>query len=215
MNKAAPDNARQSRGTLVGAVCATAVVLVVLATVAAVALFGKPTATAGAPVPDPDHRAAVTVPAPPGSDKPAPTPTTGEPTTREPEPNDADAALAELKGQADDDRQAVEALDDLWVPQLSAKRPGLVAKGVRYDYVEILRDFRTTQDRYPEALLLYSGDYSSFRYGDFWITIEPLPYADGVSANGWCDGQGIPVDDCYAKMISHTVGYEGATLLRG
>lgn len=207
MYTAVPNNARKSRGTLVGALCAGAVVLVVLAAVAAVALFGKPTTTAGAPVPDPDHQVAESA-----------APSTEPPATEEkpaPEPNDADAALAELQGLVDADRPEVETLAELWVPQLSAKRPGLVVNGVRYDYVEILRDFRTTQARYPEALLLYSGDYSSFKYGDFWITIEPLPFTDGESANGWCDGQGIPVDDCYAKMISHTVGYEGATLLRG
>jgi hypothetical protein len=133
----------------------------------------------------------------------------------EPEPDDAATALAELQRQREEDRPEVEALVGQWVPQLSAKRPGLVVNGITYDYVEILRDFRSTSARYPDALLLFSGDYSSFRYGDFWITVVPRPHADGPATNTWCDTEGIPVDDCYAKMISHTVAYTDATELRG
>ncbi|MCT2588264.1 hypothetical protein [Actinophytocola gossypii] len=132
----------------------------------------------------------------------------------EPEPDDDASALAELQRLRDEDRPEVEALVEQWVPQLSAKRPGLVVNGITYDHLEILRDFLGTQARYPDALLLFSGDYSSFRYGNFWITVVPLPQLDGPAANLWCDAEGIPVDDCYAKMISHTTGYADATELR-
>lgn len=133
----------------------------------------------------------------------------------EPAPDDDTSALAELQRLREQHRPDVETLVGQWVPQLSAKRPGLVANGITYDYVAILQDFRATQARYPDALLLFSGDYSSFRYGDFWITVVPRPYTDGPTTNNWCDTEGIPVDDCYAKMISRTVGYADATDLRG
>lgn len=198
-------------GSRAGVVAAVFVTVAVLAVVAAFALFTKPAATAGAPVADPDFRPTVTVAAPPSSDQPArPLPEEQPP----PSPDAADTALAELQVILDADRPIVETLVGQWVPQLSAKRPGMVVEDVTYDHVEILRDFRATQARYPDALLLFSGEYSSFKHGDFWITVEPLPHFDGQSANAWCDGEGIPVDDCYAKMISHTVGYEGATMLR-
>jgi hypothetical protein len=198
----------QSHAGVIAALSATVTVLV---GVAAFLVFARPGAIAGTPVADPDFRPAIDIPAPPSSsDEPVIVPTPDD--TPVPEP--VDSALAELQLIVDADRSTVESLVGQWVPQLSAKRPGMVVRDITYDYVEILRDYRSTQARYPDALLLYSGDYSSFKYGDFWITIEPLPYFDGLSANGWCDGQGIPVDDCYAKMISHTVGYEGATLLR-
>lgn len=198
----------QSRAGVIGALCATVAVLAVVA----FAVFAKPGVTAGAPVADPDFRPVADVPAPASSDEPTNRPVPEDPP--EPTPEADETALAGLRGILDADRSAVEALVGQWVPQLSAKRPGMLVQGVAYDYVEILRDFRATQARYPDALLLFSGEYSSFKYGDFWITIEPLPYYDGQSANAWCDGEGIPVDDCYAKMISHTVGYDGATMLR-
>ncbi len=202
--------ARQSRSGVIGALCAT---VVVLATVAAVALFGKTTTTAGTPVADPGYRPPADAP---GPVRPAPTsdpaPKAPAPVTSEPA---ADTALAELDALLAADRPEVEALVGRWVPQLSAKRPGLRAKGITYDQVEILRDFREIQARHPDALLLYSGEYSSFKADDFWVTVVPAPYDSGASANTWCDGWNIPVDDCYAKLISHTVGYDGATVLRG
>jgi hypothetical protein len=196
----------RSPAGVIGALGAT---VAVLAGVAAFVVFAKPGVVAGFPTADPDFRPVVVVPVPDGSDESLPTPE--DTPTVEP----VDAALAELQLIRDADRSMAESLVGQWVPQLSAKRPGMVVAGVTYDYVEILRDYRETQASYPDALLLYSGEYSSFKYDDFWITVEPLPHYDGPSANAWCDGQGIPVDDCYAKMISHTVGYEGATLLRG
>lgn len=192
---------------VIGALSAT---LTVLAGVAAFVVFAKPGVIAGTPMADPDFRPAVNIPAPSSSDEPVTIPTPEDTPTAEP----VDSALAELQLIRDADRPIAESLVGQWVPQLSAKRPGMVVDGVTYDYVEILRDYRATQARYPDALLLFSGEYTSFKYGDFWITIEPLPYYDGPSANTWCDEQGIPFDDCYAKMISHTVGYEGATKLR-
>lgn len=155
-----------SRLTAFGVLGAT---VAVLAAIAGVTLVAPPT-TAGRPAADVNHR-------PPTAATPTTTVGATSVTTSPPssEPTDADTALVELNRQLDADRPAVEALVGQWVPQLSAKRPGLVAKGVRYDHVAILRDFRSTRARYPGALLLFSGEYSSFRHGDFWITVVPLP----------------------------------------
>lgn len=206
-----PPTGGGSHRVLIGLVTGGVVAVAVIATatlIGASTNTGDPTA---APVYNPPGEVTVyqtaEVPTVPGqTSEPTPTPTT--------EPADPTDALAELQRQRDADHLDVEALVDQWVPQLSAKRPGLVANGITYDYVEILRDFRATQARYPDALLLFSGDYSSFRYGDFWITVVPRPQLDGTSTNIWCDTEGIPIDDCYAKMISHTQGYEAATELR-
>jgi serine/threonine-protein kinase len=135
-------------------------------------------------------------------------------TTSLTEPVDDTAVRAELDRQVAVDRPAAEALVGNWIPQLSAKRPGLVVNSTTFDLMGVLRDFRALQARYPEVLLLYSSDYSSFRFDDFWITVMPLPQPDGETANAWCDSQGIGLEDCYAKLISHTQGYEESTLLR-
>jgi hypothetical protein len=44
--------------------------------------------------------------------------------------------------------------------------------------------------------------------------IVPQPYADGESANQWCDDAGFAPADCFAKFLSHTGGSTGTTLLR-
>jgi hypothetical protein len=205
-------NGGQSHSGVIGALVAT---VVVLGMVAAVAVFGRTTTTAGTPTADPAYRPQANTPA-----QVAPPETTtvteqAPPPTDEPddEPSEADAH-AELDTIVDADRPVVESLVDWWVPQLSSKRPGLEADGITYDYRAILLDFRRLQVTHPDALLLYSGDYTSFRYGDFWITVVPYPYDNGASANGWCDSENIPADDCYAKLISHTTGYPNATLPR-
>jgi hypothetical protein len=208
---------RPSHSGVIGALVAT---VVVLGMVAAVAVFGRTTTTAGTPTADPAYRPQANTPAqvaPPETTtvtEQAPPLTTepGEP-TESGEPTEADAH-AELNAIVDAHRPVVESLVGWWLPQLSSKRPGLEADGITYDYREILRDFRRTQTSHPDALLLYSGDYTSFKYGDFWITVVPYPSDDGASANSWCDSENIPADGCYAKLISHTVGYPNATLPR-
>lgn len=123
-------------------------------------------------------------------------------------------ARALLQRQVDQDRSEVERLVGSWLPQLSAKKPGTVANGITHDYDTIWADFLANRQRHPEALLLWSGDYSSFRYADFWITLVPQQFSDGASANAWCDSYGIAKDDCYAKRLMHTGGYAGNTMLR-
>jgi serine/threonine-protein kinase len=213
-----PIPARQSGNAVLGAVAAGIAVLAVVAAVALVTFVHQPT-IAGSPsaapyqrpvAPAPDTEDSTDSPEPSTETEPAPE----QPPATQAEPTTPQAALAELRSLLRDDRPAVETLADQWVPQLSAKRPGMVVNGITYDYVEILRDFRAIQERYPDALLLFSGEYTSFKYGNFWITVVPSPQYNGESANAWCDGEGIGPDDCYAKMISHTVGYDGATLPR-
>lgn len=123
-------------------------------------------------------------------------------------------ARTSLQQEAELDRPKVAQLIGYWVPQLSAKKPGMVANGVTYDYDSIWADFVTNRQSHPEALLLWSGDYPSFKYPDFWITVVPEQFGDGDSANTWCDSYGIGKDDCYAKRIMRTGGYNGNTVLR-
>ncbi|WP_410564527.1 zinc ribbon domain-containing protein [Amycolatopsis sp. cmx-4-61] len=138
-----------------------------------------------------------------------PFPSTPESTSESP----ADSRTL-LQRQVEQNRSAVEQLVGSWLPQLSAKKPGIVANGVTQDYDTIWSDFLANRQRHPEALLLWSGDYASFRYPDFWVTVVPQQYSDGSSANAWCDSYGIAKDDCYAKRLMHTGGYSGNTLLR-
>src|ERR1044072_1242316 len=131
----------------------------------------------------------------------APTYPTTEDTTA---PSDPQDAKAELEAIADRDQPAVDLLAGSWVPQLSAKKPGLVADGITYDYPAILRNYLDLRAKYADVLLLRSGDFTSFKFDNFWITVHNQSYSDGQSANSLCDGESIPTDDCYAKLLSHS-----------
>jgi hypothetical protein len=139
---------------------------------------------------------------------------TTAPATPDPRPSDEDSARQLLDAQVANDRPQVEALASAWVPQLSSKRLGLVADGTTYDHRAIWADFTNLRARYPEALLLWSGDYSSFLQANFWVTVVPRSYSSGESANSWCDSAGIDKDGCFAKRITHAGGYAGSTVHR-
>jgi serine/threonine-protein kinase len=201
-----------------GAKPALIVGLVLLAAIAGVGIaVGVARHSAAAPQPDAAGPAvAVTssvarpplAVAPPESDSPVPS------STQPPPPQSNAAAKADLDGELDQDRNAADTLVGSWIPQLSSKRPGLVADGITYDYLSIWADFQRLRTAYPTALLIWSGDYVSFKSPDFYVTVVPQPFPDGPSANQWCDGAGLAPDDCYAKLLSHDGGSSNTTLLR-
>jgi hypothetical protein len=191
----------------VGIGTAAAVVLIAVLLTAISGNSGTSSTTNKNPGSMPEYRAPV---APAVS---APTSTTKM--INEPTPlTDPAAARAALESQVAADRTGVEALVGYWVPQLSSKKPGLRVNGTVYDYPAIWQEFVNTRSRYPDVMLLWSGNFSVYQLGDFWVTIKPLPSTDGADANAWCDSQYIPKDDCYAKLISHSHPYAGATLHR-
>ncbi|HEX3789799.1 MAG TPA: hypothetical protein VHW44_18170 [Pseudonocardiaceae bacterium] len=138
-------------------------------------------------------------------------PTDDERSAGQPSVTDESSALAALQQEVNSDRDAVEQLVGEWVPQLSSKSDGLVADGMTYDYEAIWQDFQSKRQTDPEALLLWSGDYSSFSLRNFWVTVAPVPSGTPVAANSWCDDQGLGINDCFAKLISHIAGPSGST----
>ncbi|MFD8500753.1 hypothetical protein [Amycolatopsis sp. NPDC059657] len=101
-----------------------------------------------------------------------------------------------------------------WVAQLSSKQPGTVAHGMRYDTDMILSEHLTLRSRYPGSLLVWTGDWPSYKNPDYWATVGGTVYATPEAANAWCDQQGFPKDDCYAKRLRTTGGPDGNTKLR-
>jgi hypothetical protein len=129
-------------------------------------------------------------------------------------PSDEASAQTALRQQVDTDRAQAESLGERWVPQLSSKNHGLVADGTTYDYRAIWADFTTTRQSYPSALLLWSGDYTSFTKGDFWVTVVSTSFGSGAEANDWCVAEHLDADHCFAKLVSHSHGPKGSTLPR-
>jgi hypothetical protein len=119
-----------------------------------------------------------------------------------------------LRQQSQVDSSAVEALVGQWVPQLSSKAVGTQDNGILYDNAAILSHYRTLKSQYPSALLLLSDSYSTFKKQGYWVIVLAQGYGTGAEANTWCASAGLDANNCFAKLISHTAGPQGATLNR-
>ncbi len=125
------------------------------------------------------------------------------------------AALDGLRVLAAADQPVIAStLANRWVPQISSKQPGLVAEGLTWTASDILREHLDLRQRYPEARLVWSGDWRTFKTPDWWVTIVGIPSNDAGSALSWCVTQGFDADHCYAKIVSATLEREGTTVLR-
>ncbi|WP_410608181.1 hypothetical protein [Amycolatopsis sp. lyj-109] len=123
-------------------------------------------------------------------------------------------ARTQLEQRVVEDRASVEALVGSWVPEVSAKKVGLVVSGTTFDYPAILAEHRHLLAVYPQALLLKSQDYQTFRLPDYWVTVVAIPFTTAAGANTWCDNMGIGPSDCLAARLTHTAGSQGNTVTR-
>ena len=125
------------------------------------------------------------------------------------------AAKAELDRLVDADRPAANSLIlDQWVPQVSAKKAGVLdkANGRTYTWQTSLQDYRDWKSRYADALLLLSSEYSTFAADGFYITVVPRTFGSGPAATSWCRSEGLAVPDrCLGKIVSKTRGTSGTT----
>jgi hypothetical protein len=122
------------------------------------------------------------------------------------------ASLDALHAIADSDRMAVQdQLSDRWIPQLSSKRPGLIADGITWNSDATLSEHLRLRAQYPDVRLLWSGDWSTFSAADFWVTVAGVVYAEPDAAVGWCQSQELDHDHCYGKLVSTTHPIEGST----
>jgi hypothetical protein len=87
------------------------------------------------------------------------TTTTTQLTTTTTAPADPESAsFYRLRDIASDDLSFVtSSLEDQWVAQLSAKRPGLQAEGIIWDNAQILREHLQLRQQYPGARLALVG----------------------------------------------------------
>lgn len=208
-----PPSSRSSY--VVAAVVALGLLVVV---VGAVVMYtvSRGTTTAGAALTSGTSQSTATPESGPNYYVPDPSTSYAAPvTTTETLPATTDAdPEAVLRAQAAADYPQVEALTGQWVPQLSSKAVGTQDNGITYDNAAILAHYRQLKIQQPTALLLSSGDYSTFKNAGYWVIVVPVGYSSGPAANSWCDAAGIDADNCFAKLLSHTAGPQGATLNR-
>lgn len=111
--------------------------------------------------------------------------------------------------QAADSATVASIPDGAWLPQISSKQVGLVVNGVTFGDQEILDDHQALRAAYPGVVLLWSGDFKTFVYPDFWVTLVASQVTDAPEpVLAWCAQQGLDNDHCYAKRLSATTAYE-------
>lgn len=146
--------------------------------------------------------------------KPTPTPTPTRTVTVAPTPDMEKISLTRLQNIADGDRSDVAVyLADRWIPQISSKRVGLVAKGITWDNRAILDEHLRLRNIYPDVKLLWSGDWSTYDGPNFWVTVVGLQSYNPYDILHWCTEQGLDRDNCMAKLVSTTHPIEGSTKL--
>jgi serine/threonine protein kinase len=151
---------------------------------------------------------------------PGPTMTVAVPASSQPPPHSTPApppvdpevsSYQQLRQIADGDRAALaKQAADLWVPQLSSKRPGVFDEGHVWDNVQTLQEYLRLQQQYG-AILLWSGDWSTFDDSNYWVTIAPITFNNASGALIWCTSHGLDSDHCYAKLVSTTHSAAGST----
>ncbi len=128
------------------------------------------------------------------------------------------ASLAALRTQARRDRPDVLfSMEGRWVPQLSSKRLKTYDEvdDLKYnEYREIWGQHVDLRLRFPQARLLWSGDWASFDDDDYWVTVAGATFEGAQGAVRWCDKNGFPGSQCYAKEILQFGSPEGTTVLR-
>lgn len=128
----------------------------------------------------------------------------------EPDPSDAledqdlspDEKLESIKDAAWDEYS--DELDGEWVVQLSSKKEGLEVDGYTWTDEDIVDHYESIHEQYPDAVLLWSGDWSSYDNSDFWVIVRSEAYPDADSALDFCYDEGFGSDDCMAKHLYKT-----------
>ena len=113
-----------------------------------------------------------------------------------------DGTASYLRSEVYADSFTAESVTGLWIPQVSSKSQGSQDS-------EMLADFTELSSRFPDTILVTSGDFSSFTHGGYWVALVARAFPSGEAANAWCDLQQFGADDCFAKRLSHSEGPEG------
>jgi len=117
--------------------------------------------------------------------------------------NSSATAAAILNEMVAADQPVAENLVGYWVPQLMAQKIGLRVNGQVIDYASILQQVRNLKVTYPKAVLVWSGDYSSYTFSDFYVVLIAEGFTAADEANAWCDRAGLSPDNCFAKRLTH------------
>jgi len=128
-------------------------------------------------------------------------------------PASGEARLSQIGEQ--DKRTAEQKINGKWVVQIGAQKIGSAENGTRVTADSVVDTFEGEKATHPDALLLYTSDWSSYEAQGYWVTVIGKPYDSPEPALQVCDRLGLGSEDCFAKKVSNTVGPDGATRTRG
>ncbi|PQP54172.1 hypothetical protein C6A88_02360, partial [Mycolicibacterium austroafricanum] len=87
-------------------------------------------------------------------------------------------------------------LANRWVPQISAKKSGLVVDGrtlTSADDTNRTPLYFSLRSRWSRST---SAQWTTFSSADFWVTVVGAPKLSPAEANAWCDANRLGVNDC-------------------
>jgi serine/threonine protein kinase len=194
-----PSQPASSSKIWAGVALAAVVIAAVVVITVVLALHNNPTpSSAPATTVTTEETASASAPAPS-----SPTPTDTPP----PDP------IQQLQALKDQDAPAVAQVVGQWIPQLSSKHGAEPwtddpEDNIVYDPAQILQETQRLSQQYG-AVLLWSGDWTTYDSPDYWVTVVPTAYPDSNSVLNWCRSVGRDPDHCSAQIVSKTLGPDG------
>lgn len=110
-------------------------------------------------------------------------------------------AQTALKWQTDHDQSPASQnfYNEAYTTQLSSKKFGMQAEGHTWSYRDIYRQFLQLKGKYPNALLIWSGDFPTYTNAgttDYYVILSGESFDSVGAASGWCSANGYTTDDC-------------------
>ena len=130
---------------------------------------------------------------------------------------DPGAVLSDDEGGTSLDRlvsessAVLEQVEGRWVPQLAAMRIGDGSGPGELTEAEIRDRIDGYRSRFPDVVVLWSGQWSVYAEPYWYVVIVPRPASDPGSVLRWCGENGFGQGDCLAKLLLRNGTPEAAT----
>lgn len=206
-----PTSAPERRGPSAVLVVAVVAVVAVLGLVAGVVLGGR----GGSDAASTDGGTSIGEVEPSGSDPsdgnqgasstPEPTTTTSSTSTTTTAPRSPEEIATDgLREAVAAGAPIADGIIGQWVPQLASKKPDVELRDGTFSKQYILDEYLGLKARYPDAILLWSDAYSSWRKKGstgFYITLLPRPMGSKDAVRSWCAAEGLGTAQCLAQQV--------------
>ena len=108
-------------------------------------------------------------------------------------------AKAAIDRQIAHDKSAVSDLGDAYTTQLSSKQLNMQADGKTWTYQDIWQQFADLKAKWPNALFLWSGDWSKYQSSgtaDYYVILSGERFGSVDDGWNWCSANNFGKNDC-------------------